>query len=47
MIVYRCYKRFDEIAYKKDMADIPYHVGEVFDDIDDRCWITQKRLSPL
>ena len=40
MIVYRSYKHFDEIANKKDMADIPHHVGEVFDDIDDRCWFT-------
>ena len=47
MIVYRSYKHFDEIAYKKDMADIPHHVGEVFDDIDDRCWFTQKLISSV
>ena len=45
MIVYRSYKHFDEIAYKKDMADIAHHVGEVFDDIDDRCWFRQKQIS--
>ena len=47
MIVYRSYKHFDEIAYKKDMADIPHHVGEVFDDIDDRCWFTQTLISSV
>ena len=29
------------------MANIPHHVGEVLDDIDDRCWFTHKLISSV
>ena len=38
-IIYRSYKGFDAITYKRDMSYIPHHVGEVFDDTDDRASI--------
>ena len=47
LIVYRSYKHFDEITYKRDMADTPHHVGEVFDDINDKCWLTKKLISSV
>ena len=40
-------KHFDELSFKTDMQTIPYHVGEVFDDIDDSYWFTQKRISSV
>ena len=43
--VYRSYRNFDELEYKQDMSVIPYHVVEIFDDIDDQCWFTQKLIS--
>ena len=45
--VYRSYRNFDELEYKQDMSVIPYHVGEIFDDIDDQCWFTQKLISSV
>ena len=39
--VYRSYRNLDELGYKQDMSVIPYHVGEIFDDIDDQYWFTQ------
>ena len=29
------------------MSIIPYNVGEIFDDIDDQCWFTQKLISSV
>jgi hypothetical protein len=34
-IMYRRYKNFNENAYINDLALASFHVGEVFDDIDD------------
>ena len=47
IISYRSYKHFDELSFKNDMQTIPYHVGEVFDDIDDSYWFTQKPISSV
>ena len=47
VVIYRSYKHFYEMSYKQDMANIPYHVGEIFDDIDGRCWFTQKLISSV
>ena len=47
IISYRSYKHFDELSFKNDMQTIPYHVGEVFDDIDDSYWFTQKLISSV
>ena len=47
MISYRSYKHFDELSFKNYMQTIPYHVGEVFDDIDDSYWFTQKLISSV
>ena len=35
------------MSYKQNMANIPHHVGEVLDDIDDRCWFTHKLISSV
>jgi len=40
-ICYRSYKRFDEEAYINDIANLPLHVAEIFDDIDDKLWCQQ------
>ena len=39
-IDYRSYKHFDINEYKKDISSAPYHVGENFDDLDDKYWLT-------
>ena len=35
-IVYRSYKHFDEDAFCKDIANAPFHVSDIFDEIDDK-----------
>ena len=37
-VQYRSYKKFDEAFFKHDIANAPYHVGNIFDDFDDICW---------
>ena len=36
--VYRTHKTFDEENYKHDVENAPYHVGENFDDLDEKVW---------
>ena len=44
-IYYRSYKHFDINEYKKDISSAPYHVGEIFDDLDDKYWFTSKLMT--
>ena len=38
-IQYRSYKKeFDEALFKHNVANAPYHVGNIFDDFDDIYW---------
>ena len=37
-ITYRSYKNFDESIFVEQLSMVPYHVGEIFDDIDDSYW---------
>ncbi len=36
---YRSYKHFDQNSFVNDISFIPYHVVEIFDDIDDCYWL--------
>jgi len=38
----RCFKNFDEVAFNKDLAYVPFNVAYVFDDINDICWAWEK-----
>lgn len=38
----RCFKNFDEVAFNKDLACVPFNVAFVFDDISDICWAWEK-----
>ena len=44
-INYRSYKHFDINEYKNDISSAPYHVGEIFDDLDDKYWFTSKLMT--
>ena len=39
---YGILKRFVETEFKKDLRQIPYHVTEIFDDINDSYWLWSK-----
>jgi len=46
-ITYRSYKHFDEELYKADLVCAPFHVGNIFDDINDSYWFCEKMLSDI
>ena len=40
-IIYRYYKHFEETLFKNDVAIAPFHVAEIFDDINDQYYFTE------
>ena len=44
---YRSYKKFDEEYFKRDIATAPYHVGENFDDLDDKFWYSKSLIDDI
>ena len=43
-IYYRSYKNFDDNKFIRDISNVPLHVGEIFDDIDDLSWFTSSLI---
>ena len=41
-ITYRTYKKFDNSVFKQEIQQIPFHVCDIFDDIDDQSWAYNK-----
>ena len=46
-IKYRSYKKFKENDYCFHVLSAPFHVGEIFNDIEDMAWFTNKLLSDI
>ena len=44
VIYYRSYNHFDDDIFVEHMSSIPFHVAEIFDDVDDMSWFTSKLL---
>ena len=44
---YRNYKEFEEVVFKEDIQQIPFHVSEVFDDPSDRYWAMGKMYTDV
>ena len=45
LIPYRSMKYFKEEIYKHDLSVAPFHVSQVFDDVDDQIWFHNSLLS--
>ena len=43
----RCFKNFDEVAFNRDLAHVPFNVAYVFDDVSDTCWVWQKTYASV
>ena len=41
LITYRSMKHFDQQEFTRDLGNIPFHICEIFDDIDDNLWAQQ------
>ena len=46
-IFYRSYKNFDDTDFCKTVLSSPFHVGEMFDDVEDMAWFTSNLLSDI
>ena len=46
-IKYRSFKNFDEIAYTNDISAAPFHVAEIFDDVNDIAWFTSTLIAEI
>ena len=44
-IKYRSYRKFEESQFLFDLQSAPFHVADIFDDIEDRAWYTSNLLS--
>ena len=42
---YRSYKKFDDTKFMNEMSCAPFHVAEIFDDVDDMAWFTSSLVS--
>ena len=47
IIFYRSFKKFSEDRYKKDLEDAPFHVSQVFEDVDDQMWYHNTLLNTI
>ena len=47
LITYRSMKNFDHEEFTKDLSDVPFHICEIFDDVDDTVWAQQHLLSSI
>ena len=46
-ISYRSYKHFNEDEYLNDLATAPFHVGHIFDDVNDSLWFSETLLRDV
>lgn len=46
-IFYRSYKHFDESRYINDIAAAPFHVSDIFDNVEDVAWFSSKLISDV
>ena len=46
-ITYRSMKHFDHEDFNRDLSNVPFHVCDIFDDVDDIAWAQQHLLSSV
>lgn len=44
-VSYRSYKHFNENDYQASLQQTPFHICDIFDDVDDRVWVYNKLLT--
>ena len=46
-VTYRSYKNYNEDDYINDLTTAPFHVGEIFDSVDDSYWFCEYLLKDI
>ena len=47
IIFYRSFKNFNNNSYLEDLKEAPFHVSQIFDDIDDQMWYHNTLLTAI
>ena len=47
LINYRSYKHFDETSFKHDLEMATFHVGDMFDEVDDTLWFNYTLIQGI
>ena len=47
LIYYWSYKHFDETSFKHDLEIAPFHVGDMFDEVDDTFWFNHTLIQGI
>ena len=46
-VFYRSYKHFNDVDFCNSISTAPFHVSEIFDDVEDMAWYTSKLLNDV
>ena len=46
-VFYRSYKHFNDVDFCSSISTAPFHVSEIFDDVEDMAWYTSKLLNDV
>ena len=46
-VTYRCYKKFNDDKYMQDLSFVPFHIADIFDDINDEYWVYETLLKDV
>ena len=46
-VSYRSMKHFQQEDYTRDLSNVPFHVCDIFDDVDDITWAQRHLLSSV
>ena len=46
-VTYRSYEKFNEVTFFDDLANVPFHVACLFDDMDDCFWAHNMLLNDV
>ena len=46
-VTFRSYKNFDTAQFNEDLSRVPFHVAQIFDDIDDVYWAHETLLKQV
>ena len=47
VLTYRSYRNFNEINYQQDLSNAPFHVCEIFDNMNDSYWYCNTLLTNI
>lgn len=46
-IKYRSYKRFDPEIFESELSFAPFHICNIFDDVDDSYWVCERLITSI